>query len=66
MSENINFSELREKINNWDIDAEKLLLDKIKLFTDEYIEDFNQFSKNMDCLDIHLQSAEVENYKAIT
>ena len=63
MSESINFSELREKINNWDIDAEKLLLDKIKLFTDNYIEEFNQFSKNMDCLYIHLQSAELKIIK---
>ena len=65
MSETPNFSELRNKINNWDIEAEEMLLRKIKIFTDNYIDQFNEFSKNMDCLDMHLVSAEVENFKAV-
>ena len=65
MSETPNFSELRNKINNWDIEAEEMLLRKIKIFTDNYIDQFNTFSKNMDCLDMHLVSAEVENFKAV-
>ena len=65
MSETPNFSELRNKINNWDIEAEEMLLRKIKIFTDCYIDQFNEFSKNMNCLDMHLVSAEVENFKAV-
>ena len=66
MEESPNFSELRNKINNWDIEAEEMLLRKMKLFTDNYLEQFNQFSKNMDSLDLHLVTAEVENYKAFS
>ena len=66
MAESPNFSELRDKINNWDIEAEEMLLRKMKLFTDNYLEQFNQFSKNMDSLDLHLVTAEVENYKAFS
>ena len=66
MAESPNFSELRDKINNWDIDAEEMLLRKMKLFTENYLEQFNQFSKNMDSLDLHLVTAEVQNYKAFS
>ena len=66
MEESPNFSELRDKINNWDIEAVEMLLRKMKLFTDNYLEQFNQFSKNMDSLDLHLVTAEVSNNKAFS
>ena len=64
MTENANFSELRNRIESWDIDAEEMLLKKIKLFTDNYMDQFSQFSKNMDNLELNLITTEVENYKA--
>jgi hypothetical protein len=64
MTENANFSELRNRIERWDIDAEEMLLKKIKLFTDNYMDQFSQFSKNMDNLELNLITTEVENYKA--
>ena len=60
-----NFSELRKKINNWDLEAEEMLIQKIRTFTDSYIDEFNLFSKNMDSLNMQLESAEIENYKTI-
>ena len=41
-----------------------MLLKKIKLFTDNYMDQFSQFSKNMDNLELNLITTEVENYKA--
>ena len=38
--EQANFAELRDKVNSWDIQAEELLIQKIKLFTIKYNEDF--------------------------
>ena len=64
MAENANFSELRNRIENWDIEAEEMLLRKIKTFTDNYMEQFNLFSKNMDNLELNLITTEVENCKA--
>ena len=66
MAESPNFSELRNKINNWDIEAEEMLLRKMKLFTENYLDQFNQFSKNMNSLELHLVTAEVQNYKAFS
>ena len=60
------FSELKTKIDNWDIEAEEMLLNKVQAFTNDYIEQFNQFCKNLDSLDIHLTNCKVENYKAIS
>ena len=60
------FSELKKKIDNWDIEAEEMLLNKVQAFTNDYIEQFNQFCKNLDSLDIHLTNCKVENYKAIS
>ena len=31
MTEQANFSELRNKISNWDVEAEQMLLDKMKI-----------------------------------
>ena len=52
MTEQANFSELRNKINNWDLEAEEMLLKKVKIFTDNYMAEFGQFSRNLDCFDI--------------
>ena len=60
-----NFSELRSKIDSWDISAEELLLQKMKIFTLNYNEEFQQFCKNMDNLDNCIESIEVEHLKAI-
>ena len=64
MNESVNFSELRNKINNWDLEAEEMLLTKIKNFTDNYLAEFNHFSRNLDSFDVNVNIAEVENYKA--
>ena len=64
MSELPNFAELKNKINSWDIDAEEMLLKKIKIFTDNYNLELGQFSRNLDSFDMHLTTAEIENYKA--
>ena len=66
MSQSTNFSELRDKIDNWDIEAEEMLLRKIQAFTNNYMEQYNQFSKNLDSLDIHIVNSEVESNKAIS
>ena len=63
--EPINFSELKERINKWDIDAEEALLQKIEQFTKNYNEEFLAFSQNIKNFSNHLEEVEVDNYKAI-
>ena len=63
--EQANFSELRSKIDSWDIAAEEILLQKMKIFTINYNEEFQQFCKNMDNLSNDIEAAEVEHLKAI-
>ena len=60
-----NFSELRNHIDTWDISAEQSLIEKMKIFTLNYNEEFQQFCKNMDNLDNCIESIEVEHLKAI-
>ena len=60
-----NFAELRSNIDSWDISAEELLLQKMKIFTINYNEEFQQFCKNMDNFSKHIESVEVEHLKAI-
>ena len=64
MSELSNFSELRSRIDNWDIEAERLLLEKMKIFTDDYTAQFNQFSGSMDNFSLNLSLEEIETNKA--
>ena len=66
MSEQANFSELRSKISNWDLDAEQMLIDKINIFTNSYKTDFSVFTKNMENLQNNLSSIEVSHYQAIS
>ena len=66
MSEQANFSELRSKISNWDLDAEQMLLDKINIFTNSYKTDFSVFTKNMENFQNDLSSIEVSHYQAIS
>ena len=66
MSEQANFSELRSKISNWDIEAEQMLLNKMQIFTNSYNSDFANFTKNMQNLDNNLSNAQVEQYKAVS
>ena len=63
--EQANFSELKEKINNWDIQAEELLIQKMKLFTFKYNEEFQQISKNFDNFSNSISAVEVDHIKAI-
>ncbi len=60
-----NFAELRSKIDSWDISAEELLLQKMKIFTINYNEEFQQFCKNLDNFSYNIESVEVEHLKAI-
>ena len=60
-----NFAELKSKIDNWDISAEELLLQKMKVFTINYNEEFQQFCRNMDNFSNSMQMVEVEHLKAI-
>ena len=60
-----NFAELRNKIDNWDISAEELLLQKMKVFTINYNEEFQQFCRNMDNFSNSIEMVEVEHLKAI-
>ena len=66
MAEQANFSELRNKISNWDIEAEQMLINKINIFTNSYNADFSNFTKNMQNLDNNLSNIQVQHYKAIT
>ena len=66
MSEQANFSELRSKISNWDLEAEQMLINKLNIFTNSYKNDFSVFTKNMENLTDNLLNAEVEHYKAIS
>ena len=66
MAEQANFSELRNKISNWDIEAEQMLINKINIFTNSYNADFSNFTKNMQTLDNNLSNIQVQHYKAIT
>ena len=66
MAEQANFSELRSKISNWDIEAEQMLLNKMQIFTNSYNSDFANFTKNMQNLDNNLSNAQVEQYKAVS
>ena len=63
--EQANFSELREKINAWDIQAEDLLIQKMKIFTIKYNEEFQNLCKNFDNFSNSISSTEVEHLKAI-
>ena len=60
-----NFAELRTKIDSWDISAEELLLQKMKIFTINYNEEFQQFCKNMDNFSNNIEDVELEHLKAI-
>ena len=66
MSEQANFSELRSKIANWDIEAEQMLINKLNIFTNSYKNDFSVFTKNMENLSNNLLNVEVEHYKGIS
>ena len=63
--EQANFSELREKINDWDIQAEALLIQKIRLFSVNYNEDFQSLCQNFTNFSNHISSTEVEHLRAI-
>ena len=60
-----NFAELTSKIDSWDITAEQMLLQKMKIFTISYNEEFQQFCKNMDNFSNHIETVELEHLKAI-
>lgn len=60
-----NFSELREKINTWDIQAEALLIQKIKLFSLKYNEDFRSLCENLINFSNSISFTEVEHLRAI-
>ena len=66
MTEEANFSELRSKISNWDVEAEQMLINKLNIFTNSYRNDFSVFTKNMENLTNNLLNTEVEHYKAIS
>ena len=65
MTEQANFSELRNKISNWDLEAEEMLLNKLKIFTNSYNTDFANFTKNMQSLNNNLSNMQVQHYNAI-
>ena len=66
MVEQANFSELRNKISNWDLEAEEMLLNKIKIFTSSYSTEFASFTQNMQNLNNNLVNTQVDHYKAIS
>jgi len=63
--EQANFSELKDKIDTWDTQAEEALIEKVKLFTIKYNEDFQSICKNFDNFSNLITSAEVEHLNAI-
>ena len=63
--EQANFAELRDKVNTWDIQAEETLIQKIKLFTLKYNEDFQSLCKNFDNFSNAVSQTEVDHLKAI-
>ena len=63
--EDANFSELREKINSWDIQAEEMLIQKVKFFTLKYNDEFQTICKNFDNFTNSLSSVEFEHLKAV-
>lgn len=66
MSEQANFSELRSKLSNWNLEAEEMLLNKMQIFTNSYKSDFAAFTVNMEALSNHISNTQVEHYKAIS
>ena len=66
MTEQANFSELRNKISNWDVEAEQMLLDKMKIFTSSYKTDFALFTQNMQNFSNSLSNLEVQHYNAVS
>lgn len=66
MVEQANFSELRDKISNWDVDAEQMLLNKMQIFTNSYKSEFSTFTQNMQNLNNNLSNTQVEHYKAVS
>ena len=66
MTEQANFSELRNKISNWDLEAEEMLINKLNIFTNSYKNDFAVFTQNMENLNNNLLNTEVAQYNAIT
>ena len=65
MEEEPNFSELRNRKLNWDVDGEAELLRKLKLFTDSYKNSYNQLSKNISSFQNNLEMVEIEQLKSI-
>ena len=65
MAEEPNFSELRNRKLNWDVDGEAELLRKLKLFTDSYKNSYNQLSKNISSFQNNLEMVEIEQLKSI-
>ena len=63
--EDANFSELREKINSWDIQAEEMLIQKVKFFTLKYNDEFQTICKNFDNFTNSISSVEFEHLKAV-
>ena len=63
--EEANFSELREKINSWDIQAEEMLIQKVKMFTLKYNDEFQTICKNFDNFTNSISSVEFEHLKAV-
>ena len=66
MAEQANFSELRNKISNWDLEAEEMLINKMKIFTNSYKCDFANFTGNLQNYSNNLINTEVQSYKAIS
>ena len=63
--EEAKFSELREKINSWDIQAEEMLIQKVKFFTLKYNDEFQVICKNFDNFTNSISSVEFEHLKAV-
>ena len=66
MAEQANFSELRNKISNWDLEAEEMLINKMKIFTNSYKCDFANFTGNLQNFSNNLINTQVQSYKAIS
>ena len=60
-----NFDELIPKVTNWDVEEEEMLINKIKAFTEDYIQKCSDLSLNLNNINRNLHLIEVDFFNSL-
>ena len=60
-----NFDELLPKVNNWDVEEEEMLINKIKTMTEDYQQKCSNLSLNLNNINRNLHLIEVDFFNAL-